>query len=192
MVDSAGGFTMIERMPPPSDGSSRHLPTAALRTDNRRARRARSGRRIVMALLGVLVVLALTSFLGVHTSTVSGSGSGYRLTLTYPSVTRPGMAARWILEVRHPGGFDGDVTIATTSRYFDLFDFNNLDPVPTSQTTDATSSIWVFDPPPGDVLTITMDARVEPAQQYGKSAVTELRLGGLRAVVLHYMTRVMP
>ena len=183
---------MIGRMPPPTGGSPPRLPTAAVETDIRRARRARNGRRVVMGLLGVLVVAALTSFLGVHTSTVSGSGNGYSLTLTYPSVTRPGLAVRWILDVRHPGGFKGNVTIATTSRYFDLFDFNNLDPVPSSQTTDATSSIWVFDPPPGDVLTITMDARVEPAQQYGKSAVTELQLGGLRAVVLHYSTRVMP
>ncbi len=191
MVDSAGGFAMIGGMPPPTDGSPR-LPTAAVETDTGKARRARSARRVSMGLLGLLVVIALTSFLGVHTSTISASGHGYRLALTYPSVTRPGMAARWILEVRHPGGFDGPVTIATTSRYFDLFDFNNLDPVPSSQTTDTTSSIWVFDPPPGDVLTITMDARVEPAQQYGKSAVTELRVGGVRAVVLRYTTRVMP
>jgi len=179
-------------MPPPTGGSQPHLPTAAVRTDIGRARRARSARRVAMGLLGVLVVVALTSFLGPHTTTISGSGSGYRLTLTYPSVTRPGLAVRWILEVNHPGGFDGKVTIATTSRYFDLFDFNNLDPVPSSQTTDGTNSIWVFDPAPGDVLTITMDARLEPAQQYGKSAVTELRLGGLRAVVLRYTTRVMP
>ena len=192
MVDSGVGFAMIGTMPPPTGGSPLHLPTADVETDIGRARRARSARRVVMGLIGVGVVVALTSFLGPHTTTISGSGNGYRLTLTYPSVTRPGLAVRWVLEVRHPGGFDGKVTIATTSRYFDLFDFNNLDPVPSSQTTDGTNSIWVFDPPPGDVLTITMDARLEPAQQYGKSAVTELRLGGLRAVVLHYSTRVMP
>jgi len=192
MVDSGVGFAMIGTMPPPTGGSPPHLPTADVETDIGRARRARSARRVVMGLIVVVVVVALTSFLGPHTTTISGSGNGYRLTLTYPSVTRPGLAVRWVLEVRHPGGFDGKVTIATTSRYFDLFDFNNLDPVPSSQTTDGTNSIWVFDPPPGDVLTITMDARLEPAQQYGKSAVTELRLGGLRAVVLHYSTRVMP
>jgi hypothetical protein len=94
--------------------------------------------------------------------------------------------------VRHPGGFAEPVDIATTSAYFNLFDFNNLDPTPSGLTTDATRSIWTFDPPPGDVLRVTMDARLEPARQSGNAATTSVMMGGVPVVSVSYHTVVMP
>jgi hypothetical protein len=145
-----------------------------------------------MAIIGLFVVAGLSSLLGAHTSTASASAAGYRMAVAYPAVTRPGLAVRWILTLEHPGGFKGDVTVATTSAYFNLFDFNNLDPMPSGSTTDGTNSIWMFDPPPGDVLRVTMDARVEPAQQWGRGATTSLLVQGFPAVQVSYSTRVLP
>ncbi|HEV8420344.1 MAG TPA: hypothetical protein VGR13_03205, partial [Actinomycetota bacterium] len=73
-----------------------------------------------------------------------------------------------------------------------LFDFNNLDPVPSNQTTSADLSIWEFDPPVGDTLRITFDGRLEPARQHGSAATTSVLQDDLPVVSIRYQTRVMP
>jgi hypothetical protein len=146
----------------------------------------------MLAVLALIVLGALTTLLGPRTSTVSASAGGYSMTVTYPAMSRPGLAIRWIVEIRHPGGFNGPVTLTTDSDYFNLFDFNNLDPVPDSQTTEGHQSLWTFEAPPGDVFRVTMDGRVEPAQQYGKEARTTLTIAGLSPITVRYATRLSP
>jgi hypothetical protein len=155
-------------------------------------RRSRLGRRIVLGILSVFILLGASSLLGAHTSTRQVSGGGYDLKLVYPAVTRPGLAVRWILFVHRAGGFQGPVQVATTSTYFNLFDFNNLDPVPSKQTTSTDLSIWEFDPPVGETLRITFDGRLEPARQHGSVATTSVLEGDLPVVSIRYQTRVMP
>lgn len=179
-------------MAPPGDGSAPSLSTLPADTGMERLRRARNGRRVFLAALALVVLGGLSTFLGPRTSTVTASGGGYRLSLTYPRVSRPGLAIRWIAEISHPGGFTDPLTVATDSGYFNLFDFNNLDPVPVGQTTTADESFWTYDPPPGDVFRITMDGRIEPAQQFGKSATTVLKVKGDAVVQVHYSTWLFP
>jgi hypothetical protein len=145
-----------------------------------------------LGLLGVFILLGASSLLGAHTSTREASGGGYDLKLVYPAVTRPGLAVRWILFVHRSGGFSGPVKVTTTSTYFNLFDFNNLDPVPSKQTTSSDLSVWEFDPPLGDTLRITFDGRLEPARQHGSSAVTSILENDVPVVSISYQTRVMP
>ena len=64
--------------------------------------------------------------------------------------------------------------------------------MPTSQTVGGHDSYWTFDPPIGDVFRVTMDARLEPAQQYGKSATTAFLIKGVPIVRVHYTTVVFP
>jgi hypothetical protein len=168
------------------------VPTAPSDVRIGLVRRARTARRVLLALLAALVLAGSAGLLGARTSTASASGSGYELSVSYPAVTRPGLAIRWMVVVRHPGGFAKPVDIATTSAYFNLFDFNNLDPTPSSLTTDASRSIWTFDPPPGDILRVTMDARLEPARQSGNAATTSVMVGGVPVVSVSYDTAVMP
>jgi hypothetical protein len=130
--------------------------------------------------------------LGARTDAVSAAGGGYRLTVFYPSITRPGLAIRWIAVVERSGGFDHPIQLATTSTYFNLFDFNNLDPTPAELTTTGVLSMWTFDPPSGEVMRITMDARLEPARQHGSKATTSVMIGGLTEVSVNYQTKVMP
>lgn len=171
---------------------SEGISTAPVEIDARIVRRARNVRRGGVALLSAFILLGAFTILGVRSRGVLASGGGYELQVLYPAVTRPGLAVRWIVTVRRAGGFDGPVTISTTSRYFNLFDFNNTDPLPTETTTDGRSSTWTFSPPPGDTLEVTMDARMEPARQSGSPATTSVLVGGRPVVSVTYRTRVLP
>jgi hypothetical protein len=168
------------------------IPTAPWETDQRVVRRARTFRQALLVVLAAFVLLGASTLLGARTATVSASGGDYDLTVVYPATTRPGLAIRWIALVHRAGGFDHPIQIATTTTYFNLFDFNNLDPTPTELTTSDGLSMWMFDPPPGDTFRITMDARLEPARQHGSQATTSLSVGGVTLVAVHYRTRVMP
>jgi hypothetical protein len=147
---------------------------------------------VVLGLLALLVLASLSTLVGPRTARVSASAGGYRLSVTFPAMSRPGLAIRWIAEVDHPGGFQSPVVLATDSGYFNLFDFNNLDPTPDSTTTEAARSIWTFTAPPGDVFRVTMDGRVEPAQQLGKSTTTTLQIQGGPPISVHYTTSLSP
>lgn len=168
----------------------RSHPTDRIEEGHPRA--ARALRRVALAILFVFLGLGVTGFFGVRSATATASGGGYTLTVEYAAVTRAGLATPWAVEVRHAGGFDGPVTLATTSDYMDIFDENGLDPDPATSTSTATETIWTFDPPPGDVLRVSFDARLEPAVSSGKAGRTTLLVEGRPAVSVGYRTRVMP
>jgi hypothetical protein len=168
------------------------IGTAPVEVGMDRLRRARTGRRAILTILGAFVLLGAATVFGARTNTVSGSGGGFDLTVEYPAVTRPGLAIRWITTVRRPGGFDEPVDIGVTSRYLDLFDFNNLDPLPSATKTSGAMTVWTFDPPTGDTLVVAFDGRVEPAQQWGKPATVSVLSEGVPVVSVHYDTKVMP
>jgi hypothetical protein len=171
---------------------SEDVATGPVETDERTARRARDARRVILMIMAAFVIVGATGLLGVRTHKVSASGGGYDLTVVYPATTRPGLAIRWIVFIHRAGGFDQPVALATTSTYFNLFDFNNLDPTPSEAITTGQQSIWTFDRPPGETLRVTLDARIEPARQHGSQATTSLIVGGVTTVSVHYQTRVMP
>jgi hypothetical protein len=148
--------------------------------------------RVVGGLFGLVVVVSALGLLGVRTATASTVlEDGTRVEVHYGLITRPGLATPWSVTVHRPGGFDGPVTIRTTRTYFDLFDENGLDPDPAASTQDAEHLIWEFDAPPGDTLTVTFDARIEPGAQWGRDATTEVDVGGATAEV-SYHTWVLP
>ncbi len=159
-----------------------------------RIRRARMLRRIFFTALCGLLLLGLLGVFGPRTSEVSAQGGPYELTVTYANVSRPGLASVWSVEIRRQGGFDGPVTLATTSDYFDIFDENGLDPDPSTATTDGKRTIWKFEPPDeGDTLVVSFDARIEPGVQ-GKSAkgTTSVLEAGQPVVSVDYRTMVTP
>lgn len=160
--------------------------------DHRRVRRARNVRRAFIGLLVVFLGLGAAGVFGARTGLARASGGGYEVVVTYPAVTRPGLAIRYEITVRHEGGLSSPIELATTSDYLELFDDNALDPEPTDSLTDGERTIWTFDRFSGSVLTVSLDARTEPARSEGASGVTTLSVGGVELVTVRYRTWVMP
>jgi hypothetical protein len=174
------------------EGRAEGIGTAPIDVDIGPFRRAQRGRRAMLTILAMFVLLGAATVFGARTGTVSASGGGFDLTVQYPAVSRPGLAIRWIITVRRSGGFDGPVDIAITSRYLDLLDFNNLDALPSATKSAGTMTIWTFDQPVGDTLVVAFDGRLEPAQQWGKPSTVSVLADGVPVVSVHYETRVMP
>jgi hypothetical protein len=168
------------------------VPTAPEEPNLLHSRRSRALRRLFMIVLAGVLAVGLTGWLGVRTGTATARGGGYELTVTYGQVTRAGLATPWSLEIRHPGGFDGPVTVSTNSRYLDLFDENGFDPQPSKSTATADTVIWEFEPPDGDTLGVSLDARLEPGAQWGRTGETSVLVDGKPVVTVKYKTWVMP
>ena len=174
---------------------TRHTSTLPPPPDIRSVRRGRLGRRLFTIALVIFLGLGLLGLYGVRSGTTEATGGGYELTVTYAKVTRPGLATPWSVEIRRPGGFGEEtVTVAVASSYFDAFDENSLDPDPAEATSDGERSIMKFQPPPGDVMTISFDARIEPGVQLTrlKGEVSVLDAAGADVVTAHFRTLVMP
>jgi hypothetical protein len=155
-------------------------------------RRARLERRIVIGIAVLFVAVMLTGTLGPRTSTVSASGGGYTLTVTYPEVTRPGLPVRWEIRVTHPGGFPARITVATTFVYLRHFDISSIQPEPASATADASDLVYGFDPPAGEVFQVAIDAATQVSEQEWPPATTTLVVDGTPAVSVTYSTKVVP
>ena len=122
-------------------------------------------RRGFLVLLTAFLVAGAFNAFGVRSGTASAAGDGYELEVTYAKASRPGLATPWAFELRKTGGFDGPVRVAWLSSFFDVFDENGLDPDPTSSIGDGDWTVLEFEPPDGDTLSVSFDARVEPAAQ---------------------------
>ncbi|MEW6471581.1 MAG: hypothetical protein AB1679_04875 [Actinomycetota bacterium] len=168
------------------------VPTAPEEPDLLRSRRARTVRRLFMTLLFCFLALGLSGALGVRSGTTTASGGGYELTVTYARVTRAGLATPWSLEIRRPGGFDGPVTVATSTKYLDMFDENGFDPEPSTMTASADTVFWEFEPPEGDTLSVSLDARLEPGVQWGGTGESSVLVDGEPVVTARYKTWVLP
>lgn len=160
-----------------------------------RVRRARDLRRVGLGLLALFVLAGAVGLLGTRTVETSGSGGGYALTVTHPAVSRSGHAVRFEVEVQRPGGFPAaePVRLRFLSDYFDLFDENRLSPAPDSETSDERYTYDEFAPPPGDVLTVSVDTRVEPARNTGeRGEVAVLDAAGAPVVGVSFRTLLAP
>jgi hypothetical protein len=171
------------------------ISTVPEETDARRQTRARLGRRAFVVVLAGFLALGALGFLGVRTTSATAAGAGYELTVTYASVSRPGLATPWSFEVRRPGGFPDGLTMAVTSKYFDAFDENGLGPAPTEERTDEERTIWTFGPSPSETMSVSFDARIEPGVQL-TSLKGQLSVltgpSGPPAVTVAFRTFVMP
>jgi hypothetical protein len=158
-----------------------------------RLRRARLMRRAFLTAVFLFLVAGALGALGVRTSSTTATAEGYELEVRYGAVSRPGLATPWSVTVTHEGGFDGPVKLATTAKYFDLFDENGLDPEPSTSTTSGDLLVWEFEPPEGNVLEVSFDARIEPAVQLkSMKAKTFLIIDEERVAQVAYRTLVLP
>lgn len=152
-------------------------------------------RRVFVAVLVVFLALGAFNVYGVRTRTASASAGGYELSVRYATVSRPGLATPWSLEVRRPGGFPDGLTVAITSSYFDAFDENGLDPQTVEETNDGEWTIWTFGPSAGDTVAVSFDARIEPGVQLTRlkgQAEVRANPSGAPVATVAFSTFVMP
>ena len=161
-----------------------------------RLRRSSMLRLAFFVLVTVFLVFGALGAYGVRHGEVSATGAGFELSVRYPTITRPGLASVWTVEVRRTDGapLDGPVVLATTADYFDLYDENGLDPAPASEWSDGENLVWELDPAEGaTAVVVHFDARIEPGVQLSsKSATTVLLVDGASVATVTYRTRVMP
>lgn len=155
-------------------------------------RRNRTVRAVALALITLFVLGGLSGLYGVHAGHVGAEApDGLRADLTFPDRARPALAVPYELRITKPGGFDGPIEVSTSTRYLQMFDENGRNPEPASSTTDGDSTIWTFDPPPGDTLVVWLDTRIEPGVQWRRKATTVVRADDSE-VTLRYTTWIFP
>ena len=176
------------------DPSSSTLPTGPSSLSTRRI-----GYAVTTTLLSALMFAVVldtsgsVAILGVDGSTVDASSSGVDLTVTYAEVSRPALATPFDIEVHRAGGFDEPVRVAVDQEYLRMWDENGLVPAPSAETVMGPWVVWEFDPPIGDTLLVTYDARIEPAAQEGRSGRVAVLDGDDAAIVqVDFTTRVLP
>lgn len=175
------------------DSEATVVATTPEDVDLARLRRARAGRRFGVTLLVVFLAGGLAGLYGVRTRDVTATGGGYEITLEYAAVSRPGLAAPWQLTVRKDGGFgDQPVSIAVSSPYLDLFTDTDIEPEPSTSRSGSGTTVWEFEPPDGDTLEVSVDARIEPGVQKGKRGWAGVLVDGNPVVRVDFRTVVVP
>jgi hypothetical protein len=130
---------------------------------------------------------------GVDSASITRSGTGFELTVTYGEVSRPALATPFDIEVVRPDGFDEPVRIAVDQEYLRMWDENGLVPAPSGESIVGDWVVWEFEPPSGTSLRVTYDARIEPAAQEGRSgSVALLDDDDVVLARIDFTTRVMP
>jgi hypothetical protein len=159
----------------------------------RLAKRARSGRRVAIALLWLIVVAGAVGLLGVHSRTVSATGGGLRASLTYAGIARAGWDVPWRLAVTKDGGFgDGTITVAVSRSFFDIYETQGFHPAPDGETSDDRYVYLEFAPPPGDTLVVDYDAYIQPTAQVGRRSDLKVITDGEERLSLDWHTFLFP
>jgi hypothetical protein len=146
---------------------------------------------VVMA-LGVVDAVGVADVYGVDSTWATATGGGYELRVHHGTVSRPGLATPFEIEVDREGGFTGPVEIGVDRRYLRIWDENGLYPTPSSETTQDRWLVWEFEPPDGETFRFAYDARIEPAVQEGRAGAVAVLVDGEPVVQVDLSTRVLP
>jgi hypothetical protein len=150
-------------------------------------------RRIVIAIVTVIVLVGATGMLGVRSGRVSQSTGGIDVELTYARVARPGLAVPFRLGVE---GLDPAqphlIAVELSSGYVDSFDFNNLTPDPESVTRTPDAITYEFAVDEASAFEMAFDTRVEPAVQSKRSGLARVTVDAVLVAELDLTTWIAP
>jgi hypothetical protein len=174
-------------------------PTSTLPEGPSTLRQRRIGYALTTIVLAAVIAAAVidaipsVAILGVDSQTTRASADGIDLAVTYGEVSRPALATPFDIEVHQEGGFDGPIRIAVDQEYLRMWDENGLVPAPSAETVMGPWVVWELDPPIGDTLLVSYDARIEPAAQEGRGgAVAVLDADDQVIVRVDFETRLWP
>lgn len=152
-------------------------------------------RALSLGLIAILVISSLAGLLGVRSATAAISASGYRVEVTYAATTRPGLATPFDILVATTDGspLPDPIVIRVGGHYLAMFDENGLDPEPSSSYQNEDWVRWAFaNPDRLDQLQVSLDARLEPAVQWGRDGSVALFEGSQEVIELTFRTWVIP
>lgn len=150
-------------------------------------------RRLGVALMCLALVTAATGWLGVHSRTVTATGDGYTLRVTYALVARSGLDVPLQLRISASEPITGDVVVAISADYFRMFESQGFYPQPSDTVADADTVYFTFSPPPrGNTMVIDYDAYIQPSAQQGKRATISVITAGVQRVSTTINTTLMP
>ena len=156
------------------------------------ARRFRNLRRIGIAAIAAIVILASIGALGQKTHTVTATGGGYTLTVTYPSVVRPGLDVRFEISVSNPSGFGKSLTLGFKRHYFDIFDLNSGRPDADNSWSDAFTIFYSWNSLQGTSFHFSLDMYAEYGEHFGVDGATSVIVGTRPVTTATYHTRWVP
>jgi len=152
-------------------------------------------RALSLGAIALIVVLASVGLFGVRTDTARASDNGYSIAVDHSAIARPGLAAPFSVEVSTEDGspLPSTVTVRVDSPYLAMFDDNGMEPVPTASFNTGESTWWTFEVPAGSSsLRVDLDARLEPAVQWGRQASASLEIEGIEMTGVRFTTWVLP
>lgn len=152
-------------------------------------------RLIAMSLILAVMVAGGLGLLGVRGSVASANGDGISVFINHASVTRAGLATPFSMTIEGRDGLPLPPTLTTrvSSDYLSMFDENGLEPEPTSSFQNGDWTWWTFDVPEGATeLVVSLDARLEPAVQWGRSTTAAIEIDGVEVASVDFATWVLP
>lgn len=94
---------------------------------HRQTKAGRIGRRMILSLLCLFIVLALLQFFDSEDS-LTVSKSGYDVTVDYSPAGRAGMASSLTIQLESGQPITGPVTVALSETYLDVFSVQDVSP----------------------------------------------------------------
>lgn len=167
-------------------------PTLTGLETDRQGRAALWSRRAMLVALGLLVTAGLVGLLGVRSSTTSSARDGWTLSLEHAAIARAGLDVPWTVTATNEAGFDGDVTLAVTGDYFDIFESQGFNPEPSEQTRNGDTRFLTFTPPAGTTLVVSYDAYIQPSAQLGRSGTVSVVVDGRQVAPVDFRTVLLP
>jgi hypothetical protein len=150
-------------------------------------------RRLVLTLILAIVLAGASGALGVRSGEVEASEAGWSVRLEYAETARAGLDVPWQVTVTHAGGFQGDVELAVTGSYFDIYETQGFHPQPSDESRDGDTLYLTFAPPDsGDTMVVAYDAYIQPASQVGRSGTISVVDAGQRVASARFGTRLLP
>lgn len=123
-----------------------------------RARRGRAWRRVGVALLALVVLVACLGWFGPRDTTTSADGPGPALQVRHPQVTRAGLDAAVVVTVAPPAP-GASVVLEVEPAMLERLGLEVFSPEPSAQTGHAERVRLTFDAPPSGPLTVSLSGR---------------------------------